>query len=698
MGLSGAVCVAVALIAEYLVAEGTGAGPQGATVLMLLGSVVAMMGSNALAGHEVAWNVRAAAFFPVAMGVGFLAGVLVSGNHLLTLATFVAVMFLAVYVRRFGLAFFFYGFMAWVGFFFTSFLHATFSDLPRMLLGTLVGTVVVLGLSVSVLRTSPHRTLARVARSLRALARRLGAACAAVVTAADRADRDRAARRVLDLQAAVHEAVLMSDGWAAHSPALPDGWSAPALRRRLIDLQVGLDRLADASAVLATADHVTRRAAAALLDDFASGSDTATAGCALLDATVAAPDAVQRAAARLVSAVTALTKISAPPQGAPAADDMPYEPAAALSLGVLPGPASVAGDVELRGRLWRRLSRLRFTTRQALQVTLAGALAIVAGMLVNPERYYWAVIAAFVAFTGTGTRFETVRKSANRVLGTLAGLVAGIGLAMLTTGDVRWSLAIIVVSIFCGFYLVRVSYAYMIFFVTIIVSQLYGILGEFSDALLLTRLVETAVGGAIGVVVALVVAPVSTRDAVALAERGVLDELRELVAVAARHARGPGGATALELDARTLGADAAVRHLRLAAEPLVRYPLWESRPRDVRRRLALVDAAVSTSRALAVDVRPLESANPTLASALAALADPSGVVPRDAVLEAPWAVRVERLEDLLRRLTTPDELSGPPLVGTDGDPGVEPGRTPHVPDTLRDVRRTAPAARRGPTR
>ncbi|WP_186296241.1 hypothetical protein [Mycobacterium tilburgii] len=40
-------------------------------------------------------------------------------------------------------------------------------------------------------------------------------------------------------------------------------------------------------------------------------------------------------------------------------------------------------------------------TRQAIQVAIAAALAIVTGELVSPGRWFWAVIATFVIFAGT---------------------------------------------------------------------------------------------------------------------------------------------------------------------------------------------------------------------------------------------------------------------------------------------------------
>ena len=75
------------------------------------------------------------------------------------LAVFVLVMFLAVFVRRFGVPFFFYGFMAWMGYFFASFLQTTLSALPGLMVAVVAATVWLVLLSVTVLRTHPRRVL-----------------------------------------------------------------------------------------------------------------------------------------------------------------------------------------------------------------------------------------------------------------------------------------------------------------------------------------------------------------------------------------------------------------------------------------------------------------------------------------------------------------------------------------------------------
>jgi uncharacterized membrane protein YccC len=76
------------------------------------------------------------------------------------------------------------------------------------------------------------------------------------------------------------------------------------------------------------------------------------------------------------------------------------------------------------------------------------------------------------------------------------------------------SLVLIFVCLFCGFYLVKVAYALMIFWITTMLALLYGLLGQFGVGVLLLRLEETAIGAVIGVAVAVLVLPTSTKATV----------------------------------------------------------------------------------------------------------------------------------------------------------------------------------------
>lgn len=620
MGATAATTMAAAIFVEFCFGSLVGAAGQQLAVFMLLGAIVAMMGSNALADHSIPANVRMAVWFPVAIGGGLALGTLVAPWHVLSLVVFVGVMFLSVWIRRFGFPFFFYGFMIWMGYFFADFLQVDIGQLPILVLAVVLATAVVLLLCCTVFLPDPRRTLARIFRSMSARTRVLARACAALIDAepGSRAAR-RASAQVFDARARVNDASLMSDGWAAHQRALPVGWTSSRLRERLLDLQLGRDRITTAARALAGGDPdpELRELSARALSDFAAGAIGAARRDAaeLTAAAQTAPEAARASLRQLARGIEMLAAV--PPSPAlPRAvqrNEREFVPAAALFQGQLPGSPSVASGIDARGGRWNPVSRASFATRQAVQVALAGGLAIVAGTAISGPRYYWAVIAAFVSFAGTGTRFETVRKSLLRVLGTLLGLFAGVLLAHLSEGRTIVSLGIIIAAAFCGNYLMRISYAYFIFFLTIMLSELYAILGEFTDALLELRLVETAVGAGIGIVVALVVAPVSTRDTILTEQSAVVLGIRNALESARARALDPAAVAAVDLDAALIAMDNEMRRLTLVGAPLTHYSAWENRPRAVRHRLTTVAAAVGAARAVAMAARSLQEPDQRLA-------------------------------------------------------------------------------------
>ncbi|MFG5722654.1 FUSC family protein [Streptomyces murinus] len=599
MALSAALAMATTLGIEYLYATATHAGPQGTLIAMLLGTVMAMMGSMALSGTGAWPKVRTAVFFPLAIGIGMLAGVAVAGRTDLMLCVFVAVMFVAVFVRRFGMAFFFYGFMIWMGYFFAAFLGAKLSMLPALLSAVGVATGWVLLLSLTVLRTNPRRTLRRVREAFGARARAVARASAELL-AADPRRHARLRRRLHARQLRLSEAALMIEGWSAEPGALPAGWSGPALRRRLLEAHLAIDALAAAAETLAEDGGELLPAAARIAGHLGRREYGAVEYVArpLLEPRTgtAAPGTGRWPAHHLAAAAVeyvTLAGTAAAPLPYDDITDEAYDPVVTLAQGNLPGSAAVASDVAARGSHWNPLSRLTLTTRQAIQVAVAGTLAILAGRELSQARYYWAVLAAFIAFAGTATRSETSIKAVNRVVGTLVGLGAGIGLAHLTAGHTGWVLVVIVTSMSLGFYLVNVSYACMIFFVTIMVSQLYSVLHEFSAGLLLLRLEETALGAAIGIAVAYFILPTSTRDTVESARRAYFRALADLLDRAA-----PTRPDGTGLDALARSLDHRLQQLTLVARPLTRPMTWGVNSRLVRHRLTLYAATTRQARAL----------------------------------------------------------------------------------------------------
>lgn len=702
--VAGGVAISSALALEYGISRATHASAQAQVIAMMLGAVVAMMGSMALNSTSPWVNARTAAFFPVALGAGMAAAVAVGGHTDLTLIVFVLIMFVAVLVRRFGAAFFFYGFQLWMGYFFASFTHATLATLPSMLVTVASASAWVLVLSVTVLRTSSRRTLARTRRAFAARSRDVARWSAALLEAAvtDPSQVARARRRLVAHQARLAEAALIIEAWSAEPGALPAGRSAVALRRHLLDAQLAVDGMAAAAGELSGCGDTALIVEAAGIAGLLAGNEYAAAdraARALLARDAgstgdragpggggeAAWSAARHLAASAAQFVAVAGRVVDRPTADPAdnaADE--FEPAVNLAMGNLPGSPAFAGAVTPRGRRWNPLTRLDFIGRQAVQTAVAGGLAIVIGREISPTRYYWAVLAAFIAFSGTATRSETSIKAANRVVGTVVGLVAGLALARATAGHTAWILAVVVLSMSAGLYLMRISYRYMIFFITILLAQLYSVLHELSGALLMLRLEETAAGAGIGVLVALVLAPLSTRDVVATVRGDLLTALGDLLRAAADHAtadhaaEGSGDDTGRcdrdpvggdrprhDLDALTRAVDLRLYRLQLVAAPLTRPLVWNNSPSRTRHRLTLYAAAAHYARSLAAAVRTPEPSprvaqlSRALADAVTAMAGSDDPPPRDGVDGSP--VERRRAEALAHLAAADEALYGRPM-------------------------------------
>lgn len=594
---AAAVAMATTLGVEWLLCHLTGADAKQQVVAMLLGSIVALLGGMGLANTPTRREqLVAAVYLPMAIGLGMLLGAAVSGHRDVLLAGFVAVMFVAVLVRRFGPLFFYYGFLAWMGYFFASFLGAGFGVLPRLVVATSVASFWVLLLVLTVLRRRPDKAVARGLAAFHARARAVADAAYDVLLAPGN---DRRRRRLRSRVVRLTEAALMVDGQLGEPNAASAGRAA-ALRRWLVDCELAVDEVARSVQRLVSGDHDQTSALARQVTYRLSKSDNGGARHAAHVLRDAAGDGPQAPELRHLAgaALDYLDALAGEPDTALDVDE--FEPALSLRLGNLPTSAAVATDVAPHSRDWNPLAGLSMTTRQAIQVALAGSLAIVAGRELSDRRYYWAILASFVVFSGTATRSETVVKGASRVAGTVVGLGAAIVLANVTAHDTDAVLATILISLFLGYYMLRVSYGVMIFFITIVVAQLYSVLHEFSDHLLFLRLEETAIGAGIGMLVGAFFLPVSTRDTARAARSSFYAALRDLLDAVAERLAGQVPTSDLEAAARAV--DAQQYQLGQVLKPLTRrYHPGDSAV--VSHRITLYGTAAADARAVVASLR-----------------------------------------------------------------------------------------------
>ncbi len=295
----------------------------------------------------------------------------------------------------------------------------------------------------------------------------------------------------------------------------------------------------------------------------------------------------------------------APAEGAEA--DLPgeeFQSQVTVFGGWLPGSAFIAGQASQEQGGPGLIERIRLApyARTAIQMGIAVGGAILAGDALSGRRFYWAVLAAFITFMGANTAGEQLRKSTFRVAGTIVGVIAGSVLAHLVGDRVWLQLLVVLVSLFCGLYLFRVNYTFMTIGITVMVSQLYVELGEFSNSLLLLRLEETAIGAGVAMATVLLVLPLHIGRVARVAAREELAALGELIDRSLDRLADPAseGGSDLELRAAARRVDTAHQALVATVTPL-RTPVLGRLATRIRGFLATTTAARNYARNLLLD-------------------------------------------------------------------------------------------------
>ncbi|MFC9289246.1 FUSC family protein, partial [Streptomyces sp. NPDC057052] len=253
----------------------------------------------------------------------------------------------------------------------------------------------------------------------------------------------------------------------------------------------------------------------------------------------------------------------------------------------------------------------RPTTRAAVQVSVGSALAIVGGELLSTHRWYWAVLTCWIVFLNTASTGEILVKGYRRLLGTALGVVAGIGLAGLVGHHTGTAFAVVLLCVFAMFYTAPLSYTLMSFFVTAALGVLYTLLHTYSLDVLFLRVEETALGVASGVVAAALVLPVRTDRRTDELLTTVLDRLADVTGAAVEQLSG--GPPAELLD-RARELDQALSDLRSATQPLT-HPVTPLRTRrdTAQYVVALLETCVYHARSLAATAELLPT-HPSIAA------------------------------------------------------------------------------------
>ncbi|CAL9357206.1 hypothetical protein C1708_29930 [Streptomyces sp. DH-12] len=616
--------------------------PAGAGVTHLVaGAMTSMAATFAIRERRRgAQAVTLALGLPVAL-VSVSLGALLSERTVIGDVFAVALIFCAVYGRRFGDRGMALGLIGFQVYFMSLFVGASPGQLPALWAVMAVGFVCSALVRFAVVPVTPAGLLVRLRQAFRVrLARLVSAQIALLDAAPDEADK--ALEELRERTARLHETALMIQ--SRLEEGTPDEPTARLVQRRVADAEIAAERLgllllsarsAERADTLtlhlpgAPAPEVRRlpgpeEATALLRRDLRALRTlvlrTGTAGTGVaqvrnrllgyrdeenLPAASAPVRDVFRGVGEAARAVMGLRTALDGPQ-----DESDDSPATARSREELDAE-DAAIDAEEAEQDEETKGLQRPTTRAAVQVSVGSTLAIVGGELLSTDRWYWAVLTCWIVFINTASTGEILVKGYRRLLGTVFGVVAGILLAGLVGGHTVVAFVLVLVLIFAMFYTAPLSYTLMSFFVTAMLGLLYTLLHAYSWEVLVLRVEETALGAVCGVVAAALVLPVRTDRRTNELLVTVLERLSDVTDAAVAQLSG-GPADELLDKAREL--DQALGDLRSATKPLT-HPVTPLRARRTTARyvVALLETCAYHARSLAATAELLPT-HPSIAA------------------------------------------------------------------------------------
>jgi len=601
--------IGVVLAAEWLFVRATGALqvriPAGApaavaaqlwtlnhallVISLMLGAILALISGFGVGMFGTARaQLQLLLFLPLPL-LAMLAVGLSVHVRVVSLALLAVVLAVGAYCRRFGPPGFMGGMLAFMGVFLGFFIqdYITLGDFGWLVAEVLIGAAGVIAVHFTLFRPRPEAGLRRMQRSYAARAHTVASDVAELYEATvcsaqyepDPGEERRLQRQLLRL----NETALLIDAQLNSPAAVPAGFSAAALHQRLFDAEAALSNVARFALALArrplpqpVCALVTAALAGVRDADLPAVFDSAAAIRKFLEdgdpqRVLVNPDD-RVLLHRFASSVTALGTglhafrlypVDQPPDDVPAAE---FQPQVATFGGWLPGSAFIAGAASQERGGTGLIERIRLApyARIAIQMGVAVGAAIIVGDALSGRRFYWAVIAAFITFMGANTAGEQLRKGVFRVAGTIVGVLIGAVLAHLVGERVWLQVLVVLVSLFLGLYLFRVNYAFMTIGITVMVSQLYVELDEFSNNLLLLRLAETAVGAGVAMLTVLLVLPLHVGRVARVAARQQLEALGDLADRSLDRLADPASEAGSDLELR-----AAARRVDMAYQALV---------------------------------------------------------------------------------------------------------------------------------
>ena len=243
--------LATALLALFLLTKATG---QPLTVA-LLGVLITMVSGRSVNEPDPRRQRITMALLPIPTALAITVATLLSPHPVVADAGFVLVVFIAVYVRRYGPRGTALGMVTFMSYFFTLYLRAKFSELPWLVGATLVGSLCSFVWSAFILPDRPESILRENIRSLRARMAIVVDTTADTVRSGQLDERRR--RRLRIRTGRLNETALMVQAQIedrVNPGAVWPGVSGEDLALWLFDAELTVERLATAGARAALAD------------------------------------------------------------------------------------------------------------------------------------------------------------------------------------------------------------------------------------------------------------------------------------------------------------------------------------------------------------------------------------------------------------------------------------------------------------
>ena len=169
----------------------------------------------------------------------------------------------------------------------------------------------------------------------------------------------------------------------------------------------------------------------------------------------------------------------------------------------------------------KKPSSYRPTTRLGIQAVAALLVISAFSTWLDLPRSNWAYMAAISVLCQTWG--ESLRKSGQRILATIGGLTAGVLLHELFGTHYYVELGAITLFLFLMTYYMVISYAAGMFFLSVMLALMFGVMGASVEQLYWQRIAATLVGGAVALLISMVVLPTRTRVELRRSVKAYLD-------------------------------------------------------------------------------------------------------------------------------------------------------------------------------